>query len=335
MEGAAKIGVQARIDDGHVRLGTQRQRVQTGTTTDVDLLEASYSPYLKLDLQPLAWLRFVGGVRGDYFHYDVRDRLNPPGPGAVTGKVDDARPSLKGNLILGPWSGTEFFLNAGSGFHSNDARVVVTNPTVQTLPKASGYEVGVRTKAFKPLDLRVSLWLLDLTSELVFKGDEGTFEPRGASRRYGTEVSARIMLTDWLQLASDWTLTHAEFRGTGEAVPLAPELTVRTDLLARLPGGLESTLEMRYLGDRPAVEDRSATAKGYTVFDWTMRYRAPSFLANRMAVFASVENLFDAQWREAQFFFASRLAGEPSPVSDIHFTPGVPRTFLLGASLYF
>ena len=113
-------------------------------------------------------------------------------------------------------------------------------------------------------------------------------------------------------------------------MPLAPELTIRADLIARLPGGLESNLEMRYLGDRPAIEDRSATAKGYTVFDWTTRYRY-----KQVAAFVSIENLFNAQWREAQFFFPSQLRTEAAPVGDIHFTPGVPRTFLLGVSVYF
>jgi len=336
MEGLAKIGLQARIDDGRVRLGTQRHRTRLNTTTDVDLLEASYSPYFKLDLRPLTWARFVGGVRGDYFRYRVRDNLNPPGPGAVSGTVDEARPSLKGNLILGPWLDTEVFLNAGSGFHSNDARAVVTNTTAKTLPQATGYEVGVRSKRIQRLDLRVSLWLLDLTSELRFVGDAGTTEARGATRRYGTEVSARLTLTDWLLLVSEWTWTHAEFRGTGEAVPLAPEVTLRTDLIARLPGGLESNLELRYLGDRPAIEDRSATAKGSTIVDWTMRYRFQhEGKRTALVAFASIENLFDARGREAQFFFASRLQHEPSPVNDIHFTPGTPRTFLLGMSWYF
>ena len=330
IEGSAKVGLQTRVDDGRVRLGKQQQRTQLGPITDVDLLEASVSPYLKLELQPLTWVRFVGGVRGDYFHYNVRDRLNQPGPGALTGKVDDARPSLKGNLVFGPWLHTELFLNAGSGFHSNDARVVIQNPTAPTLPKASAYEVGVRTQQFKRLDVRVSLWLLDLTSELVFNGDDAMFEARGATRRYGTEVTARLKLTDVLLLVTDWTLTHAEFRGTGEAVPLAPTVTNRTELILRLPWGFESNLEMRYLGDRPAVEDRSVSAKGYLVFDWTTRYRYKSF-----CFFLSIENILNAQWREAQFFFSSQLRGEPAPVADIHFTPGVPRTYLLGGSLYF
>ena len=79
-----------------------------------------------------------------------------------------------------------------------------------------------------------------------------------------------------------------------------------------------------------SVEDRSATAKGYTVFDWTTHY-----WYKQIAAFVSIENLFNTQWREAQFFFPSQLRTEAAPVGDIHFTPGVPRTFLLGVSLYF
>ena len=57
-----------------VRLGTQRQRQRLGTTTSVDLFEASYSPYLKLEFQPLSWMRFVGGIRADVYQFDVRNR---------------------------------------------------------------------------------------------------------------------------------------------------------------------------------------------------------------------------------------------------------------------
>jgi hypothetical protein len=38
----------------------------------------------------------------------------------------------------------------------------------------------------------------------------------------------------------------------------------------------------------------------------------------------------------SQFFFASRLPGEPAEgVGDIHFTPGTPRSFLGGLALRF
>jgi TonB dependent receptor len=88
---------------------------------------------------------------------------------------------------------------------------------------------------------------------------------------------------------------------------------------------------MRDLGDRPANPERTAVAKGYTVFSWTTRYRYRDVEA-----FFSVENLTNTDWRESQFFFTSRLPGEPAAgVAEVHFTPGNPRSFLGGVSLRF
>jgi hypothetical protein len=64
---------------------------------------------------------------------------------------------------------------------------------------------------------------------------------------------------------------------------------------------------------------------------WTTRYRWRDLEA-----FLSVENLTNARWRESQFFFTSRLPGEPAAgVSGIHFTPGNPRSFLGGIAIHF
>ena len=50
----------------------------------------------------------------------------------------------------------------------------------------------------------------------------------------------------------------------------------------------------------------------------------------------TIANLTNTQWREAQFFFTSRLAGEPAGgVPDIHFTPGAPPSSLGGLALRF
>jgi outer membrane receptor protein involved in Fe transport len=88
---------------------------------------------------------------------------------------------------------------------------------------------------------------------------------------------------------------------------------------------------MRYLGDRPADEARTATARGYTLFDFSARYRYKALEA-----FLSIENLTDADYREGQFFFTSRLPGEPAEgVPDVHFTPGTPRSFLGGLAVHF
>jgi outer membrane receptor protein involved in Fe transport len=322
------LGLQYRADTPRVVLGTQADRRPLGRTQDVDIVEQSMSPFLRLDAVPLPWLRVVTGARGDIFNYHVRDNLDSED--RVSGNVTRSIPSWKVNAILGPWYATELFANYGTGFHSNDARAVVTQPRLPALARAEAWEVGIRTRPLSRLELSASYWEIDLESELVFVGDEGTTEARGQSRRHGVEVAAKLQLLDWLYLNGDVTVSRARFTN-GDAVPLAPRLTARADLTARLPFGLSASLEMRHLGDRYATEDRDAKTRGYTLFDFTARYRYRSLEA-----FVSVENLTDTDWREAQFFFNSRLPGEPDEgVADMHFTPGGPRAVLGGLAWRF
>jgi outer membrane receptor protein involved in Fe transport len=309
-------GAQYRIDTPRVILARQVDRQRLERTQDVNIVEQSYSPFVRFDVIPLQWLRLVTGARGDIFHYDVKDNLDGAG-GRLTGNETRAVPSVKANLILGPWLNTEFFANFGTGFHSNDARAVILDPRLDALARAQGYEAGVKTRPHPRVELSATYWRLDLDSELVFVGDEGTTEPRGPSRRVGGELATRVRLLDWLTFSCDVTVTRAEFEN-GDAVPLAPRLTARADLTARLPWGLATSIGMRHLGDRFATEDREQKARGYTLFDFVARYRYRALEA-----FVSMENIFDQKYREAQFFFTSRLLGEPAEgVDDIHFTPG-------------
>jgi outer membrane receptor protein involved in Fe transport len=322
-------GFQYRIDTPRVILGTSIQRHQTGRTQDVSIVEQSYSPFVKFDLVPVPWLRFVAGARGDIFTYNVSTRVNTTG-NDTNGYVAKARPNVKANLVLGPWWDTELFANVGTGYHSNDARAVVADPTLTALPTALGYEFGLRTKIIPRVEMSATYWFLNLASELVFVGDEGTTEARGPSRRQGFEFAMRAKLLDWLTFSGDVTSSHATF-DTGGAVPLAPLVTSRADLTARFPFGLAASFAMRYLADRWADEDRTQTARGYLLFDFTARYRYKWIEA-----FFSIENLTNTDWREAQFFFTSRLAGEPAGgVPDIHYTAGTPRSFTGGLALRF
>ncbi|HEY7538988.1 MAG TPA: TonB-dependent receptor plug domain-containing protein [Methylomirabilota bacterium] len=325
----SSAGFQYRIDTPRVVLATSVQRHQLARTQDVSIIEQSYAPFVKFDFVPLPWLRFVTGARGDIYTYDVHSRVNTTGDD-LNGNVTKARPNVKANLVLGPWYDTEFYANFGTGYHSNDARAVISDPALTALPTAQGYEFGVRTKAIPRTELSLTYWVLDLASELVFVGDDGTTEARGPSHREGIEFAMRVKILDWLTFSGDVTATKAEF-DSGGAIPLAPLLTSRADLTARLPWGLSASAAMRYLGDRYADEDRHQTARGYLLFDFTARYRY-----KWLEAFVSIENLANSDYREAQFFFNSRLAGEPAGgVPDIHYTPGNPRTVLGGLAIRF
>jgi outer membrane receptor protein involved in Fe transport len=325
------VGLQYRIDTPHVVLANAVQRHQLSRTQDVNIVEQSLSPFVKFDLTPFDKVRLVTGARGDIFSFNVKQNVNTTGSD-LNGNEVKARPNVKANLILGPWAQTEFFGNFGTGFHSNDARAVISNPDLDALPTALGYEFGVRSRILPRTEFFFTYWWLHLKSELVFVGDAGTTEPKGPTHREGLEAGLKHRVLDWLTFTGDFTYTpKAYFTETNAAVPLAPRWTARADLTARLPWGLSSSIEMRHLGDRWADEDRHQTARGFTLFSSTTRYRYKDFEA-----FLSVENLTNTDWREAQFYFTSRLAGERAQgVNDIHYTPGNPRSFLGGIAWHF
>ncbi|WP_054773290.1 TonB-dependent receptor domain-containing protein [Methylogaea oryzae] len=129
--------------------------------------------------------------------------------------------SPKLSLIFGPWFDTEFFVNLGEGFHSNDARGVTLKldplrpdtpvPGVDPLVKTRGAEVGLRSQWLPGLDTTLAVWWLQVGSELVFVGDAGTTEPTGKSERYGVEWTNTYRPADWLTLDGELALTSARF----------------------------------------------------------------------------------------------------------------------------
>ena len=242
----------------------------------------------------------------------------------------------KMNLILGPWASTEFFANYGEGFHSNDARSAVT-PGSSPLARAQSYEVGVRSRPWgtEGVEFIATLWRLDLKSELVFVGDEGTTEIRGPSRREGVEVAARGQVWGPVYFNGSVTWTKAEFRN-GDAIPLAPEVTGYGAVLLRWPEGLTSQLQATYIGVRPLIEDRSVKSPSWITFDLSERYQLPIKLSHgRLEAFLFIQNLFNTQWEQAIFAFESQRRNEPVPVNDIHFVPGTPRMFMGGVAWHF
>lgn len=329
------IGVQTRLDDIHARLGTQVRRNPLGTTMDSDILEASYAPYIKAEVQPLSWMRVTGGFRAETFTFDVRNRC-PDCAEQPAGRRTSSIVLPKANLIFGPWLRSEFFANYGEGYHSNDARSVVASGS-SPFARARTYEVGVRSKPWGPdgIEFVTTLWGIDLKSELVFVGDEGTTESRGASRRRGVEVAARGQLWGPVYLNGSLTWSKAEFNN-GEAIPLAPELTAYGAILVQWPEGLRSQIQATYLGVRPLTEDRSAKAPSWIDIDLSERYILPIKLSHgRLEAFLFIQNLLNTKWEQATFYFESRLRNEAAGVNDIHFVPGNPRFFMGGLAWYF
>jgi len=289
------------------------------------------------------WLRTVLGVRGDLFGFDVGDRLEPLDPATerTSGVAHAFLASPKASLIVTPHPGLDLFLNFGTGFHSNDARGVVREfDPVTPLTRAIGYEAGARAAIAGRVDLAVVAFGLDLASETVWVGDEGTTEARGPTRRLGIEGEARVRLLRWLWADLDASFVNARYTanaGNGNAVALAPNKLISGGLSARHPAGPYGRIGMIHIGDRPATEDGFLIAEGFTRLDAVLGFRH-----RRFDLSLTLQNLTSTVWREAQFGNVSRLPDETTPAAcpagtrpvtngtqfagceDVHFTPGAP-----------
>ncbi len=327
------VGFSSRSDRATVELFNQRKRQRLSTVTDSSIKESNLAWYAQQEIRPTSWLRTQVGVRMDKFFFDVDD--NRTGVNKHSGNDEGFIANPKVNIIVSPFSDTawakrsEIYVNFGGGYHSNDARDVIANPGKKTLPRALGGELGFRTKLLDRLDMAVNYWRLHLDSELVLVGDEGTTEPRGKTQRQGVEGEFRYQILDWLSADLDISYTWSKFVKTGEAIPLAPRFLALTGLTARHPSGLEGRIQLRSVGDRYGIEDRSVNIRGYNVIDLNLKYKW-----NRYEFLFAIDNIANKKWRAAQFVHESQLPGEPAPVLDRHFTPGDPFTVRAGVTVH-
>jgi outer membrane receptor protein involved in Fe transport len=326
------VGASLRADQVENTLGPTVERKRIGQTVDARVRQSSLGLYVQEDVSVRPWLRLVGGARADYFGFNVEDRLEnlSDSAGRSSGVRSAAQISPKASLVIGPFHNTEFYLNYGHGFHSNDARGVVRRPDAVTpLARAVGYEAGVRSTLLPRIEIAASAWRLDIGSELVWIGDEGTTEASSATERMGVDFEARAQILPWLFADADITRSRAGYPGSGEVVALAPTFTMTGGLSAER-GGVRAGIRIQHLADRAATEDESMTAEGFTVVEASLAYRWRNLEAR-----VDVANLLDTEWREAQFANESRLRIEPAPVEDIHLVPGTPRQVQVALRMFF
>ena len=262
---------------------------------------------------------FNPALRLDYFKFGYVNKLSETYNNRSEEKVAF---SPKFNTIYSPSPGTQIFLKAGVGFHSNDARVVTANNGQEILPAAYGLDLGTILKPTDRLVLNATLWSLFLEQEFVYVGDAGIVEPSGRTRRLGIELGGRYQATDRLYLYADANYTHARSTDApngADYIPLAPKFTSVGGLVFEGNKGLSGGINYRYIDDRPANEDNSIVAEGYFVTDANLNYQLSNWTVSLIA-----ENIFNTEWNETQFATESRLFNEPNPVEEIHFTPGSP-----------
>lgn len=333
----ATVGLQTRADFLDVGLFHTERRARLDPVRDDRVREANVGLFGQSVWRLSDRLRLEAGGRFDLYGFDVRSDNT-----RNSGKASDTIVSPKVGVIFNTTTKTEIYANAGFGFHSNDARgtTIKVDPktgdpadAVPPLVRSKGIEAGVRTSAVPGLVSTLSLWALDLDSELVFVGDAGGTEASGATRRYGVEWANYYKLRPWLVLDCDVALTHARYKDA------APDDRVENSVGTVITAGLSVTnyenwfgsARLRYFGHQPFTADGNVTAPASATINLQV---GRSFGAWQLTL--DCLNVLDRENFDIGYFYTSRLRGEPAVgVDDVHFHPAEPRAFRLSLTRHF
>jgi len=335
----SEFGAQLRHDRIRVGLFDTVSRRVTGVTRDDEVRQTMLGAYGQSSIEVTPWLRTVLGLRVDNAGFDVHSLTLA----ANSGRTRDTLVSPKFALVLGPWEKTEFFFNAGRGLHSNDARgtTATVDPRsgdpvdkVPGLVASRGMELGVRTEWVPGLQSSLALWKLDFDSELVYVGDAGATEPNRASKRRGIEWNNRWIPAPWLLVDADLAWTHARFAdadAAGDRIPNGVDKVASVALTLHEFGPWSASLQWRYLGSGPLIEDNSVRSNPSSTFN----LRVGRKLWRDSELTLDVFNLFDRKVDDIEYYYESRLLSEATAVADKHVHPAEPRTVRLTLKLGF
>ena len=308
-----EVGAQLRHD--HIKtLGLYntiaRQRSETVRQDRAN--ETSAGVFATVHSEWSDYLRTSLGLRYDHIGADVvatGGALNV----ANGGDVGAGQVSPKLSVVFSPFGAagkTEVFGNWGYGFHSNDVRGATSsvNPAdgssadkLGLFARSTGAELGLRVQPVSGWTSSVSVWHMAIASELVFVGDEGVTEARGASRRRGIEWSNYITPMPGVIIDADLALSRARFvdAPAGAAyVPNAVPFTASVGVSADLGGNWFGGLRARYIGAYALEETNTEKSRGLPTANVKVGYR---FTPTLQLAF-DVLNVFDRKGNDIEYW---------------------------------
>ena len=299
--------------------------------------------YVENKIQWAEKFRTVAALRGDVGHVDVTSLVTPANSGTATKVL----PSPKVSLIFGPWSNTEFYVQGGFSFHSNDARgatqtvepVSADNPypnmpssRIPLLIPTKGGEIGVRTLAVPHLQSTVSLWYLHSDSELQQNGDTGgTVASKQPSNRYGFEWANYYTPRQHWAFDFDMADSRALFTSIdaadaapgspgGRWVPEAVGWVIASGVTAHDLKGFSASLRLRDFGPRNLTSDAIYRSKTTALLNAEVGYQ----INRTWRVAAEFLNLLDRRDHDIDYAYTSQITPTATPAFTDVFHPVEP-----------
>ncbi len=311
--------------------------------TDVnDFTDTQVGVYAENKIQWAEKFRSVAALRGDWEYFDVTSLSNPTNSGTAYAFL----PSPKLSLIFGPWEKTEYYIQGGASFHSNDGRGATqtqepisadypnggATSKIPALVQTWGAEVGARTLIVPKLQSTVSLWYLHSDSELLQDGDTGgTVPSEQPSNRYGVEWANFYTLNQHLTFDLDAADSIARFTSVdaadaapgspgGTDVPEAVGVVISSGITLRDFHGFSSSLRLRYFGPRDLTSDGIYQSSQTILLNAEASYQ----INKTWRVSVEVLNLLDRRDHDIDYAYSSRVTPTAQPLFQDVFHPVEP-----------
>ena len=324
-----RFGIDFRHDAvDEVGLYRSREREIMGPIREDQVDESSISSFYEMSFDLRSSWRAVLGIRADAFKFKVNSKDYN-----LTDDDSDFILSPKASIVYAFSDNNEMYFSYGNEFHSNDARGVITfrDPITEEklspadpLVKSTGFEWGIKALINEQLNTSLAVWSLELDSELLFVGDAGNTEANRPSKRWGIEFNNLWSINEIWSLEADFAYSNAKFNDDdleNRSVPGSLKNVASGILSAEYPSGFFASFSFRYFGEVPLIEDGSIKSEGSTYANLAL-----GWLMDDWQVQLDILNIFDSNDHDIDYFYPSRLAGEPANgYEDIHYHIFEPR----------
>lgn len=303
----------------------------------------NHAAFAQLEFSPADAVRITAGGRYDRMAYDFRNHLSP---GAQFGAADEDRrfarlsPKLGGTLALSP--SQSLYANLSQGFTPPEVSQLYSKSVIPDL-KPSVYdnqEIGWRARWRNGLQLDSALYRLQGRDTIVsYTTSPGNSENRnaGKTRSSGLELALAQQVAQW-----DWRLSGSWARHqylayqvsgsedySGKEMPQAPSHILQAQVGWAFMPGARVALGMVRQGAYWMNNLNTVRYEGHTLWNLTASRR----FGGGWEGWAQVRNLGNARY--ADVASSTYKGGAYSPNTQNTYSPGAPRSLMLGLSKTF
>ena len=322
------VGLEFRNDDivqSQYRINLNGQRHTTEIDADLGLMQAAAWSTLRLRFsRRLFW---TVSVRATLLGVNTHDIINDQSKKPHQGVGVQVAPRSILRYSLG--SGWKAFAAYGLGYRSVQARSLHKDLFVP-FQEAHTTELGVRLRKGRWLRASLATFAIYSAQELLFDHATVTNHAAGASWRVGGELQIQTQLiVPWLSLDGSVTYSRGWFTKTQLPVPFAPQLLVRSGLVANWKSKdaywtFQAGLRVSFLGPRPLP-------LGFTSEPLLQMNAFARAQAGRFFLRIEGNHLLQQPWKDGQFVYTSAFEKhtEAQKLPQLHFSAGSPLQLML------